>query len=214
VSAPQHPQVKPLRLIATLAGAGAIAGLFIVLAFEWAQPRILEHRAEVLGQAVQEVLGSPERTETLFLYEGQLTATPPAGIDTTRLERVFAGYDQRDRLVGFALTAEEPGFADVISLIYGYDAATRHVLGMKVLENKETPGLGDKIVKDSAFIAQFVRVVSPLRGVKQGAGKGADGEVELITGATISSRTVVGIINHSLERMVPLLAAYLQARPQ
>ena len=30
-----------------------------------------------------------------------------------------------------------------------------HVIGMKVLESKETPGLGDKIEKDSAFVAEF-----------------------------------------------------------
>ena len=214
MSTPQQPKVRPLRLIATLAGAGAVAGLFIVLAFEWAQPRILEHKAAVLGLAVQEVLGAPHRTETLFVHEARLTAKVPAGVDTTKLQRIFAGYNPDGRLIGFAITAEEPGFADVISVIYGYDAVSRQVLGMKVLDNKETPGLGDKIVKDSAFVAQFVRVLSPLRGVKQGAGKGAAGEVELITGATISSRTVVGIINHSLERTTPLLTAYLQARPQ
>ena len=203
-------QVKAVRLISTLAGSGAIAGLFIVVAFEWAQPRILEHKAAVLAAAVQDVLGEPKRTETLFVYQGKLTNEPPAGVDTTTLQRIFAGYDANQKRVGFAITAEEPGFADVISLIYGYDPATKEVIGMKVLDNKETPGLGDRIVKDSAFVSEFARVTAPLRGVKRGAGKGGKDEVELITGATISSRTVVGIINHSLERMTPLLSAYLQ----
>jgi hypothetical protein len=32
--------------------------------------------------------------------------------------------------------------------------------------------------------------------------------VDIITGATISSRTVIGIINHRLETLEPLLAAH------
>ena len=38
-------------------------------------------------------------------------------------------------------------------------------------------------------------------GVKPGAGTGAANEVDMITGATISSRTVIGIINHRLETL-------------
>jgi electron transport complex protein RnfG len=119
----------------------------------------------------------------------------------------YAGYDAIGRLVGYAIVAAAPGFADVITLIYGYDAQKKSVIGMKVLDNKETPGLGDRIVKDSAFAREFSGVTTPLRGLKRGAGSGAPNEVDLITGATISSRTVVAIINRSLEKWAPLLAA-------
>ena len=57
------------------------------------------------------------------------------------------------------------------------------------------------------FVHEFLGVNVPLRGVKKGAGSGAASEVDLITGATISSRTVVAIINRSLEKWAPLLAA-------
>jgi len=70
------------------------------------------------------------------------------------------------------------------------------VLGMKVLESKETPGLGDKIVKDSTFVSAFRGAGAPLVGVKAGQGSGAAGEVHMITGATISSQAVIDIINH------------------
>jgi uncharacterized protein with FMN-binding domain len=55
-------------------------------------------------------------------------------------------------------------------------------------------------------VAQFGGVATPLQGVKAGAGKGDSAEVDLITGATISSRTVVKIINTALERLGPALA--------
>jgi Na+-translocating ferredoxin:NAD+ oxidoreductase subunit G len=81
---------------------------------------------------------------------------------------------------------------------------------MKVLDNKETPGLGDKIVKDTAFVGGFRGVSAPLRGVKSGAGKGTENEVHLITGATISSRTVIAIVNHRVEAVSPLIDRYLE----
>ena len=76
---------------------------------------------------------------------------------------------------------------------------------MKVLESKETPGLGDKIFKDTAFVAGSRGAAAPLAGVKKDAGSGADNEVDMITGATISSRTVIGIINHRIEALDPVL---------
>ncbi|HEX6558602.1 MAG TPA: FMN-binding protein, partial [Longimicrobiales bacterium] len=99
----------------------------------------------------------------------------------------------------------EPGFADVITLIFGYDPVQKRLIGMKVLDNKETPGLGDKIVKDPKFSNGFNGKDTPLLGVKHGAGKGGRNEVDMITGATISSRAVIGIINRKLEKVEPLL---------
>jgi hypothetical protein len=48
-------------------------------------------------------------------------------------------------------------------------------------------------------------VETPLTGVKPGRGEGVAGEVDVITGATISSRTVVRAINEALERVGPAL---------
>ncbi|HSR15696.1 MAG TPA: hypothetical protein VLL51_08085, partial [Gemmatimonadales bacterium] len=47
------------RLIATLGGAGAVAGALIVLVFTATAPRIEAHRAARLDAAVQEVLKTP-----------------------------------------------------------------------------------------------------------------------------------------------------------
>jgi Na+-translocating ferredoxin:NAD+ oxidoreductase subunit G len=193
------------RLITTLAIAGALAGLLIVTVFQWAEPRILTHQARVIAVAVDEVLHAPARTTTLYVVDGALTTAAPAGLDTLKLERVWAGYDQNGRTVGYALMAGEPGFQDVIGIMFGYDPVTERVLGMRVLESKETPGLGDKIEKDSVWVAQFDGARAPLQPIKPGGSTGSEGEVETITGATISARAVIGIINRRIEQMRPLL---------
>ena len=77
-----------------------------------------------------------------------------------------------------------------------------------MLENKETPGLGDKIVKDMEFVGQFAESNAPLVGVKIGAGTGGQDEIDMITGATISSRAIIRIINNALERLDPMIEAY------
>jgi electron transport complex protein RnfG len=210
--APVRTSTPAWRLIMTLALAGGIAGLLIVSVFRWAEPRILTHQANATAAAVGEVLHAPARTETLYLHDNALHATPPAGVDTMKVEKVWAGYDADGRRVGYALVAGEPGFQDVIRLMFGYDAEQGMVLGMRVLESKETPGLGDKIQKDSAWVALFEGARAPLRAIKPGSGTGADDEVDTITGATISSRAVMTIINNRLRVMAPLLAQYEAGR--
>lgn len=207
---PQQDEVSSWRLLLTLGTAGALAGLLIVFVYEATQPRIQAYKAMMLRLAVAEVLSSPARWDTLYVTDGALTLQPPAGTDVAGLEMVFLGYDEDDTPVGYAITGGEPGFQDIIDLIFGYDALSATVLGMKVLANKETPGLGDKIVKDSAFVREFRGVEAPLVGVKIGRATGAANEVDMITGATISSRTIIKIINNQLERLGPMLEAYLQ----
>ena len=202
-----------VRLLGTLTIAGALAGLLLVLVNGWAEPRIMAHRAEVLREAIHEVLGSPDRYETMFLVDGGFTAVPPAGADTLKLDRIYAGYDANGTPIGLAVSGGEPGFQDVIQLLFGFDPATGRVTGMKVLESKETPGLGDKIEKDSVFVAEFSGPVPPLIGVKAGSGSDDEHEVDMITGATISSRTVIDIINHRLEELQPYLGSVAGATP-
>lgn len=203
----EHP-VPSRRLISTLAVGGAVAGLAIVLVNQWAEPRIQAHRAAALRAAIHEVLAGPASYQTLWVTEGALVAELPAGTDSAALDRVYLGYDESGQPVGFAVAGELPGYQDVIRLIFGYDGARGRLMAMKVLESKETPGLGDRIEKDTSFVAQFDGARDPLVAVKAGSGTGDEHEVDMISGATISSRTVIKIINRRLEELKPLLDRY------
>jgi electron transport complex protein RnfG len=119
---------------------------------------------------------------------------------------LFGGYDDKGRLLGYAIPSAGPGFQDTIRLIYGYLPAERLVVGMEILESRETPGLGDKIYKDTAFVANFrtLAVDPEIVTVKKGT-KSAPNEVNAITGATISSKAVVRIINEGNARWLERL---------
>ncbi len=195
--APIQVSTSSVRMIVTLAVFGGIAGAAIVLAYAWAHPRILAHQAARLSASVTEVLGGAERYEPIFLDGSPLAREPQA--DTAGLDRVYVGYTPDGQPQGVAIVTEAPGFADVVRVIFGYDPASGNLLGMKVLENKETPGLGDKIEKDTTFTRQFIELGTPIVGVKKGRETGADEEVVMITGVTISSRVVIDMINRRLD---------------
>lgn len=204
-----RPAASAQRLIATLGGFGVLAGLLIVAVFAATQPRIRANKAAALAAAIDEVLAAPERYDTLYIDGQRLSKDLPPGATRDNGDAVYLGW-RGETPVGFAVVANGPGFQDNIRLLVGYDPTTARLLGMTVLESKETPGLGDKIYKDQAFVAQFTRVTAPLEGVKAGQGEGKPTELVMITGATISSRAVIKAINTTLERVGPLLAAYRQ----
>ena len=203
------PTTKPVstfRLIATLAVAGTLAGLLIVLVNQHTKPIIDKYKAEQLQKAVYEVLPGTDRYDTYYLVDSSLSMTLPEGAKESEYKRVYVGYDADKKLNGVAMSRGESGFQDVIMIIFGVDTNTGKLKGMKVLDSKETPGLGDKIFKDMVYVNQFFAGPdTPLIPVKPGTGKGLPGEIDTITGATISSKKLIEIINHALEEWKPIL---------
>ena len=203
------PEVKPVstfRLIATLAIAGTLAGLLIVLVNQHTKPRIDAYKAEQLQKAVYEVLPGTDHYNTYYLVDSSLSLTLPEGAKESEYKRIYVGYNADKNLSGVAMSRGESGFQDVIMIIFGFNPNTGKLMGMKVLDSKETPGLGDKIFKDMAYVNQFFAgPETPLIPTKPGTGKGLPGEIDTITGATISSKKLIEIINHALEEWQPLL---------
>ena len=189
--------------MATLGVAGLLSGLIIVTVFEATLPTITAYKAKVLREAVFEVLPGIANMQRLVLRNGRLA---PKDKEEKDEEAVFGGYDADGRLVGYAIPSAGPGFQDTIALLYGYLPAERKVVGMEILQSRETPGLGDKIYKDSSFVANFdaLSIDPQIVTVKKGT-KAAANEVDAITGATISSKAVVRIINEGNARWLERL---------
>jgi len=203
------PRGEAQRLVATLTVAGLFSGLSIVGAYRTTLPRIQANQRAALERAVLEVLPGTLRFERLS-WDGARLAAGAAGQGTLQ-ESIFAGYGAGDTLVGYAVPASGAGFQDTIKLIYGLDPSGQRVLGMTVLESRETPGLGDKIYKDPKFVGEFRElVVEPVIELIKGHGNAAN-QVDAITGATISSRAVVKILNQANAVWRPRLAAAARA---
>lgn len=113
--------------------------------------------------------------------------------------RTFRALDAEGREVGRVLVAAGQGFADRIELLVGLDAAGEHITGLYIVDQKETPGLGDFITKEK-WRAQFAGkpATRPLSVTKTGAQRPE--QVDGVTGATISSEAVVSIVNSAIAR--------------
>ncbi|MCP4042253.1 MAG: FMN-binding protein [Gammaproteobacteria bacterium] len=189
----------------TLAIAGLISGIAIIGIYEVTLPTITANKARELREAVFKVLPGVSKMQKL-VYEGD-KLTPKSG-KTDAEKTIFGGYDQEGRFIGFAIPGAGPGFQDTIKLLFGYNPEKKVVTGMEILESRETPGLGDKIYKDAVFVANFdaLFIEPQIVTVKKGT-KSAPNEVDAITGATISSKAVVRIINESNQIWQPRLPA-------
>lgn len=189
------------QLVGTLGFAGLLSGLALVVAYEQTLPVILENRAAALRVAVLRVVPGATEMQRLSVVDGKLVAQAKGEGDA-----IYAAYGEGGTFVGYAIPSAGNGFADVISLLYGYDPGKQAIVGFSVLESRETPGLGDKIYKDVSFTDNFRELlVSPtIVPVKHGK-KTAANEVDCITGATISSKAVVRILNEGNARWLGLL---------
>jgi electron transport complex protein RnfG len=172
---------------------------------------IERNKAEALERAIFQVL--PEaRSSATFRLVGEDRFEPLEGGGAGE-QLVYAGYDENRRLVGLALEAHGMGYQDVIRVLYGYSFAEEAIIGVRVLESKETPGLGDKIESDPAFLENFrrldvsltedaARLAHPIAAVKHGL-KTDPWQVDGITGATISSVAIANLLGESAAAWIP-----------
>jgi electron transport complex protein RnfG len=184
-----------LRLVLTLAIAGLVSGIAIIGIYESTLPTITANKARELREAVFKVLPGVSQMQALVSRNGQLVVVAAPDKDEPV---IYGGYDEAQAFIGYAIPAAGPGFQDTIAILYGYIPGKKQVVGMEVLESRETPGLGDKIYKDAAFVGGFAALsVEPeIIAVKKGT-KSSPNEIDAITGATISSKAVVRIINEA-----------------
>ncbi len=218
VEAARPAQTSTWHMYRAMVGVGVVCGLLIVGVFQATQPIIERNKAEALRSAIFHVLPAATTSKTFRLDgSGRLSAVEG---ESTGAQQVYAGYDDAHGLVGIAIEAQGMGYQDVIRLIYGYSFADEAIIGIQVLESKETPGLGDKIEKDPDFLANFDRLDVALAAdssalahaivpVRHGE-KTQPWEVDGITGATISSEAIAHILDGSAQYWVPRIQRNLQ----
>jgi len=197
-----QPSPRLIRLVITLALAGLFSGLLIVGVYEITLAPITANREASLRRAVLEVI--PGSTRMQPLVWGGTTLDPVVKPEAGALV-IYAGYDDAGVFQGYGIPAHGPGFQDDIALIFGYAPAERKIVGLVILESRETPGLGDKIYKDEAWVTAFRSLAVDPEVVVVKDGAQTANQIDAITGATISSNAVVKIVNAAngewLERM-------------
>ncbi|MCW8826100.1 MAG: FMN-binding protein [Gammaproteobacteria bacterium] len=193
------------RLIISMAVAGFFSGLIIIGIYLATFDTIKENKARELKEAVFRVLPGVTQMSQHRLEKDRVV--PYAGDPDENT--LYAGFGENGDFIGYALTGAGPGFQDTIKVIYGYQPESdmgARLIGMWILDSRETPGLGDKIYKDAEFVGNFdaLSIEPTIKVVKKGT-KTKNSEVDAITGATISSKAVVRIINIANDKWLPHL---------
>lgn len=211
--ATQDEGSSTVRLLFTLAFFGSLAGGVLAYTYDKTLPPIRKFAGEKVEVAVREVLGAPATLDTLFLVGGKLSKTLPAGQDALDATKLFIGLNDKGEEIGVAVEEAAPGFSSDVRLMVGFNPATTALTGFKVLAQTETPGLGDKVEKDATFRERFVgKLVNPLKGDKNPTADAST--VQTITGATISSKAVIKVINKAVSTWKPRLDAYAKESGQ
>lgn len=202
-----------LVLVLALVFGGLLAGVHLGLS-----DRIeANKRAETLGQIPALVLGTALGPETVVEVEGDVVIVTEGG-EERRLEitqrdlgdnRLWEVRDAADgERLGWVASGRGQGYADVIELLVGLDAAGHNLTGLYVLSQKETPALGDAITSPG-FRQRFVGAAAdrPLEVTRDELAAVDDpSRVLAITAATISSRSVCEIVNRTVAEVREALA--------
>jgi len=198
-----------------MVGIGLLCGLLIVAVYHGTRPVIERNRAAALQRAIFDVLPGARSSRSFRLGASERFEPAEAGAADERL--VHAGYDAAGELVGLALPANAMGYQDVIRALYGYSHAQQAIVGIRVLESRETPGLGDRIETDPDFLENFAAldvsltpdgaaIAHPIEAVKRGEKQHA-WQIDGITGATISSVAIASALRRSSAAWMPLVHA-------
>ncbi|WP_455210050.1 FMN-binding protein [Kaarinaea lacus] len=208
-----QPQTAYWPIYRTLVGIGVICALIIVTAFEVTLPIIKVNKQQALEKAIFQVLPNGNSFTAYALDESNQFRKATAG----KASDVYACFDSNELLIGFAIPAQAMGYQDTIGVLYGFSLQRQAITGLVILQSRETPGLGSKI-ESPDFLAQFSRVEvrlklsvgelqHPLELIKN-TKKRNPWQIDAITGATVSSRAVVSILNRSLAFWIPVITKH------
>ena len=191
-----------------LTGNVLFAGFVLGSMFALTKEPIDAAKANILQKAIREVLPA-------FVHLKEPETVKIAGSGTFIVHRAF---DQNHNFVGAAVeSSSKKGFSGEIKVMVGFDNEG-NIVNYSVLEQKETPGLGTKMVdwfkpvakSEKSLLEKMVGYeVKPVERKSSVIGKNPErnklsvtkdgGEIDAITAATISSRAFLETVQSAYE---------------
>jgi electron transport complex protein RnfG len=187
---------RAVRAGLALTAAAVVAAGVVAVVHDRAEPSIEASRVAAQRQQLTAVLGdvaydNDPLADTLLVRDPEYLGTD----EVVSVHRVRRGGEP----VALLLQAVAPGgYSGALRLLLAIDAQGR-LIGVRVLEHRETPGLGDFVEeRRTDWIRQFDRrsLDSPPHARWQVRKDG--GEFDQYTGATITSRAVTRAVRDAL----------------
>ncbi|RKY36334.1 MAG: hypothetical protein DRP78_03925 [Candidatus Omnitrophota bacterium] len=173
------------KLTGTLLVMSFVCALILAGIYKKTAPVIAMQKQIILDQSLKSVLSADH-----YKYQQKEGIMP-----------YYEAFDKQDKLLGWCLQLTSSGYGGQMQLLVGIDTE-KAITGVKVLEHKETPGLGSKINElkyketEPAFLRQFKnKKYTDLTFFKNGD----KDKIQAITGATISSKAVLDGVRLGIE---------------
>jgi electron transport complex protein RnfG len=180
----------------TLAVVAAFCTSLVALTWQLTADRIEANKKDWLERSLQPALAG------LFfdgsVTESMITIPLPHGLPGSEAVIIYRVYANEEPVAALFVVSARDGYAGPIRLLIGI-AMDGTVTGVRVLEHRETPGLGDRIeTTKSDWVLQFDG--HSLRNPEAGkwAIKGDGGQFDQLTGASVTPRSIIKAIKETL----------------
>jgi electron transport complex protein RnfG len=190
ISAPKMAvRTAIILLLFVIAFTGLLSGAYL-----WTLPTIEAAAAEEKMKLIDEVLPRGSYDNTLLKDSFEIAPSPALGQEETSTAYRARKDGQTSALVLEAIAAD--GYSGKIRLLIALDI-NGALLGVRVTQHKETPGLGDYIEpkkdknKERPWITQFDSLKPALTEARDWKVKKDGGRFDSVAGATITPRAVI-----------------------
>lgn len=163
-------------------------------AYLWTRPTIEAAASEEKMKLIDEVLPRSQYDNDLLQDSIAIAPTPALGLDE---ESTAFRARKNGRISALVLEAVAPdGYAGMIRLLIALDPDGR-LIGVRVTQHKETPGLGDYIDpkkdknKDRPWITQLDGLTPASIDAREWKVRKDGGRFDTVAGATVSPRAVI-----------------------
>lgn len=180
----------------TLAIIAAICTSLVAVTWQLTAERIAINKKEFLERSLQPALAG------LFfdtgVTESVLTIPAPHDLPGNDAAIIYRVYAQGQPVAALFVVSARGGYAGPIRLLIGV-SMDGSVTGVRVLEHRETPGLGDRVeITRSDWALQFdghsLRDPEPVKWAIKRDG----GDFDQLTGASVTPRAIIKAIKATL----------------
>lgn len=174
-----------------LGGFTLVASVALALGFKASAPEIAQRLKEDLNVSLEQVVPASYRDNDM------VTDTTSIDVDDGKTTIYRARKAGQLKAVAYRVTGQ--GYGGTMVIVMGLDTKGK-ILGVRVVQHAETPGLGDKIeVLKTPWVKSFNGLSLQNTPNVQWAVKKDGGRFDQFSGATITPRAVVKAVRHGLD---------------
>ncbi len=181
-----------IKRISVLVLVSIFSGLVLSQVYNYANPNIVENQKDAIEKAIFNLI--PLTVNYEFKKIGN--------------QDIYFCYKKNQDLAGYVFKAQGMGYQGQITFMVGLNKDLKKLKGIEILKHSETPGLGAKIVTDG-FRKQFENLkIYPTIEYAKSSDSLKENQIQAITGATVTSKSIVNILNTKLKDVVSVLKNY------